>query len=228
MIIFTLNMNKPFRKPPLPQPPPVTDHTRTDASEVVSFFKTLLVFVLLAFLLRGSVVEAFKIPSESMKSTLLIGDHILVCKFSYGFRLPLMKRALMVYSMPKRGDVVVFTRPDDPSTSEEDESKINIIKRVVGLPGDMVEVRERTVFINGAALKEPYAQWLENGISEGNFAARIVPDGRVFLLGDNRDHSKDSRFWYPSHFLDIDLIKGRALMIYWSWQSLSRIGKLIR
>ena len=209
--------------PATPAGPP-----RSEASEIVSFFKTLLVFVLLAFMLRGSVVEAFKIPSESMKSTLLIGDHILVCKFSYGFRLPLMRRSLFMYSMPKRGDVVVFTRPDDPVTHDEDESSINIIKRVVALPGETVEVRNRAVYINGVAINEPYAQWLENGPRANDFPPEVVPAGHVFMLGDNRDHSKDGRFWYPSHFLDVELIKGRALMIYWSWESLTRTGKLIR
>ena len=195
-------------------------------SEVYSFFKTLAVFLLLAFLLRASVVEAFKIPSESMKPTLQKGDHILVSKFSYGFRIPFMKEVLFSYAAPKRGDVVVFTRPNEPGTLE-DESSINIIKRVVALPGERVAVRNRMLYIDGLPVPEEYARWLENGIPEGEFDESMVPPGHVFLLGDNRDHSKDSRFW-PYHFLNMDLIKGRALIIYWSWYSPTRIGQTIR
>ena len=198
----------------------------TDLSEIYSFFKTLAVFLVLAFLLRASVVEAFKIPSESMKPTLQKYDHILVCKFSYGFRLPFMREVLFSYSQPKRGDVVVFTRPDEPNTLE-DESSINIIKRVVALPGETVSVRDRTLYIDGVPQEEKYAIWEENGSPDGEFSPEVVPDGHVFLLGDNRDHSKDSRFW-PYHFLDMKLIKGRALMIYWSWSQFSRMGMIIR
>lgn len=197
-----------------------------EMSEVYSFFKTLAVFLVLAFLLRASVVEAFKIPSESMKPTLQRGDHILVSKFSYGLRLPFMREVLFSYAEPKRGDVVVFTRPDEVGTLE-DESAINIIKRVVALPGERIAVRNRMLYIDGVPHPEEYARWEENGIPEGEFDEALVPPGHVFLLGDNRDHSKDSRFW-AYHFLNTDLIKGRALIIYWSWYSLSRIGQPIR
>ncbi|RMD86250.1 MAG: signal peptidase I [Candidatus Dadabacteria bacterium] len=207
---------------------------RSFLREVFSFFKTLLLFLIIAFILRASFVEAYKIPSGSMIPTLRIGDHILVSKLSYGLRVPygiglpfrIKDTMLFQYDTPKRGDVVVFTRPDDPNT-EEDESAINIIKRVIGLPGDVVEVRGTQVFINGQPLDEPYARWVENGIPEGNFGPEKVPEGKVLLLGDNRDRSKDSRFWsYP--FLDISRIKGRALIVYWSWDSLKRIGTIIR
>lgn len=198
---------------------------KIDAAEVISFFKTLGFLLVLAMFLRASVVEAFKIPSGSMIPTLMIGDHILVSKFSYGLRAPFVKKMLYRYSQPERGDVVVFTRVDDPSTID-DESEINIIKRVVGLPGDTVEVRGTKVYINNAIYPESYARWEEGGIREGNFGPEKVPAGHVFLLGDNRDHSKDSRFWYDP-FLEMERIKGRALIIYWSWDSLKRIGTLI-
>lgn len=197
-----------------------------ELSEVYSFFKTLAVFLILAFLLRASVVEAFKIPSESMKPTLQKGDHILVSKFSYGFRLPFMREVVFSYAQPKRGDVVVFTRPDEPGTLE-DESSINIIKRVVALPGERVALRDRMLYIDGVPLPESYARWEENGIPEGEFSETLVPPGHVFLLGDNRDHSKDSRFW-AYHFLNMNLIKGRALIIYWSWYDIYRMGMIIR
>ena len=200
-------------------PPP------SPAQEVVSFIKTLAVFLIAALVLRASVVEAFKIPSGSMIPTLQIGDHILVSKFAYGFRVLGFTNSLFEFRNPERGDVVVFTRPDESETPE-DESAINIIKRVVGLPGDTVEVKGTKVYINGAEYPESYARWEEGGIREGNFGPDKVPDGHIFLLGDNRDHSKDSRFWqYP--FLDIRRVKGRALIIYWSWDSLKRIGTVI-
>lgn len=200
---------------------------RLDLQEVWSFFKTLAVFLAAAFVLRASVVEAFKIPSGSMIPTLRIGDHILVSKFSYGLRAPLVDTTLFDFDMPRRGDIVVFTRPDDPLTEHEDESSINIIKRVIGLPGDVVEVKNTRVYINNEVYNEPYARWDEGGIREGNFGPETVPPGHVFLLGDNRDHSRDSRFW-QTPFLEMNRIKGRALLIYWSWDDLSRIGMTIR
>ena len=199
----------------------------TFIEETISFFKTLAVFLAAAFLLKASVVEAFKIPSGSMLPTLQIGDQILVSKFSYGLRIPLRNETIFDFAAPQRGDVVVFTRPDDASTPNEDESSINIIKRVVGLPGDTIEVRGTRVFINNQPYLEPYARWELGGIREGNFGPDKVPPGHVLLLGDNRDHSRDSRFW-DSPFLPINRIKGRALMIYWSWEDLARMGKIIR
>jgi signal peptidase I len=202
--------------------------------EVLSFFRTLIVFLIIAFFLRASIVEAYKIPSGSMIPTLRIGDHILVNKLSYGFRLPygvalpfrVLDTMIWQYDSPRRGDVVVFTRPDEVDTTE-DESEINIIKRVIAIPGDVVEVRGASLFINGQIQNEPYARWLDNGIPEGDFGPERVPANHVLLLGDNRDRSRDSRFWsYP--FLEQSRIKGRAFIIYWSWDSLGRIFNIIR
>lgn len=194
--------------------------------EVLSFLKTLALFLAAAFILRASVVEAFKIPSLSMFPTLKVGDHILVNKLSYGLRAPLVKDSLFLFDTPERGDIVVFTRPDEPQTTE-DESSINLIKRVVGLPGETVELRGTQLFIDGKPLDEPYVRYEEHGIPDGYFGPQRIPDGHVFLLGDNRDHSKDSRFWREP-FLDLRLIKGRAFIIYWSWDSLGRIGTVLR
>ncbi|MBX7142982.1 MAG: signal peptidase I [Oligoflexia bacterium] len=205
---------------------PTIETARNDFSEILSFLKTLALFLAAAFILRASVVEAFKIPSLSMYPTLKEGDHILVSKLSYGFRLPLITNSIFGFAEPHRGDIVVFTRPDDPR-SPEDDSAINIIKRVIGLPGEKVEVRETKVYINDVPLDEPYAHYDFDGIPDGNFGPAVIPAGHIFLMGDNRDHSKDSRFWtYP--FLDISRVKGRALIIYWSWAGLSRIGTLLR
>lgn len=196
-------------------------------AEAVAFTKTLIVILGLAFLIRVQIVEPFKIPSGSMKPTLQVGDYILVLKFWYGLRLPFVKEPVVTWNHPSRGDVVVFTRPDDPASPDEDDSAIHIIKRVIGLPGDTVEVKGAQVFINGEALKEPYAQWVHGGSLEGYFGPHKVPEGHVLLLGDNRDESKDSRFWTVP-FLEEGRIKGKAVVVFWSWDSLSRIGNIIR
>lgn len=209
-----------------PATPEASTTKKSTGQEVVSFIKTLALFLVAAFLLRASVVEAFKIPSLSMFPTLKVGDHILVSKLSYGLRVPLMTESMFLFDTPKRGDIVVFTRPDEPGT-RDDESGINIIKRVVGLPGETVEVRGTRLLINGQEIEESYARYQEHGIPDGYFGPDRVPEGHVFLLGDNRDHSKDSRFWREP-FLDIHRIKGRALVIYWSWDSLKRIGTVVR
>jgi signal peptidase I len=203
---------------------------RSEIAEVISFFKTLSLFLLAAFLLQASVVQAFKIPSGSMIPTLKVGDHIFVSKFSYGLRLPFMTHTFWQYAMPKRGDVVVFTRPDDPLTPDEDDSDVNIIKRVIGLPGDLLEIQGTRVYINNQLLIEEYAKWDEQGLTSQKFGPEKVPEGHIFLMGDNRDHSKDSRFW-TQPFLDINRVKGRALIIYWNFSPrdlLSRMGKVIR
>ena len=206
--------------------PPGSETSPNKFQEAVSFLKTVIIFLIIAILLRGSVVEAFKIPSGSMIPTLRKGDHILVSKLTYGFRLPFVKETLFRYGEPKRGDVVVFTRPDE-QTTPEDESEINIIKRVIGLPGETVEVRATKVYINNQVLPELYARWEEGGIPEGNFGPVTVPEGHILMLGDNRDHSRDSRFW-SDPFLPLNRVKGRAFVIYWSWDSLTRIFTLIR
>lgn len=195
--------------------------------EFVSFLTTLGTILGIAIALRVCVIEPFKIPSGSMIPTLQVGDYILVLKFWYGFRLPFVTDSVVAWNEPKRGDVVVFTRPDETRTPDEDESAIHIIKRVVGLPGDAVEVRGAQVLINGEQLQESYSQWVEGGSFEGNFGPAVVPPGKILLLGDNRDQSKDSRFW-SDPFLDVRRIKGKAVLIFWSWDSLSRIGTVIR
>jgi signal peptidase I len=196
--------------------------------EIIENLKSLAVFIAIALLLRASVVEAFKIPSSSMENTLLIGDHILVNKLSYGVRLPLVKETVLQYDIPERGDIVVFTRPDDPSTPA-DESDTNVIKRVIGLPGDEVEVRGKAVIINGKVLQEKYPQYKYGG--QFNFGPKIIPENHVLLMGDNRDESHDSRRWHingePSPFLPATRIKGRAFVIYWNLNHLERMFDVI-
>ncbi len=187
------------------------------SDETKSLVKTVILLITIAYVLRASVVEAYKIPSSSMEPTLQIEDHILVNKLSYGLWLPFMKKSAVQYSEPQRGDVVVFTLPDDPTTPGIDESNTNIIKRVIGLPGETVEVRGKKVLINDKLLQdESYAQWKHDG--ETDFGPQRVPEGKVLLLGDNRDLSRDSRFW-NDHYLDMKRIKGRAFFIYLAFHS---------
>jgi signal peptidase I len=194
--------------------------------ETVSFIKTVIVLVALVIILRGSLIEAFKIPSGSMIPTLRIGDHILVSKLTFGFRVAFVDELIFQYAMPKHRDIVVFTRPNDPDTYI-DESEDNIIKRVIGLPGDEIEINGNRLYVNKILQDEPYARWERGGDPIGNFGPATVPDGHILVLGDNRDHSRDSRFW-RNPFLPIERLKGRALFVYWSWDNLDRIGTLIK
>lgn len=203
-----------------------TGHRGKFLAELFDLIKNLVVLVAIALTLRASVVEAFKIPSSSMEPTLQIGDHILVNKLSYGLHfLFFQQRSLWQYATPSRGDIVVFTRPDDPETSE-DETDTNLIKRVVGVPGDLIKVEGAKVFINGVVQDEPFARWLSGGSKD--FGPITVPAGRIFLMGDNRDFSKDSRFW-DNPFLEIERVKGRAFIIYWNSRGyLNRMLRIVR
>lgn len=188
-------------------------------------FKVFLAFIGCILLFKASVVEAFFVPSGSMVPTLAVRDYILVPKFIYGLRLPFFNRNIIQWRVPSRGDVVVFTRADDPRT-KVNESTQDLVKRVIALPGDIVEVNGPHVFINGKELEEPYAKWLHSGFAGGRFGPARVPQGEVFLLGDNRDESSDSRFWsYP--FVDTKRLKGRAMMVYWSGLDVSRVGTIV-
>lgn len=213
-----------------------------------------LIAAVVALFIRQFVVEAFKIPSGSMIPTLTIGDHLLVNKFIYGPRIPFTDIRIFSWKEPQRGEIIVFKYP-------EDESK-NFIKRIVGLPGDKLEIKKGALFINdrpvptvalGASEGKDQAsgspsydkpklleeqlglvkhtiQYLRDQ-SEYNFGPRLVPAESVFVMGDNRDNSQDSRFW---GFVKYDKILGRALIIYWSWDGndrwvrWERIGSLIR
>jgi signal peptidase I len=176
------------------------------------YAEAILVAVVLALFIRTFVVQAFKIPSGSMKPTLLVGDHILVNKFIYGVKLPFWDTTLIPISEPKRGDIVVFKFPEDP---EKD-----FIKRVIGIEGDVVEIRDKKVYLNGEPMDDPYGKHLDPHIIPGrarprdNFGPIKVPPDSLFVMGDNRDHSYDSRFW---KFVDLSKVKGKAFIVYWSW-----------
>jgi len=169
------------------------------------------VALVIALVVRTLLLQAFKIPSSSMENTLLVGDHIFVNKFLYGYHIPYTKGRILRFSTPKRGDIIVFVFPEDPGK--------DFIKRVIGLPGDTVEVRQKTVFVNGEPLGEPYTRFADGRNPESLVRTRDsmppvrVPEGKLFVMGDNRDRSYDSRFW---GFVDMDAVIGKALFIYFS------------
>ena len=180
------------------------------------YFESIVIAVILALFIRTFVVQAFKIPTGSMEPNLLIGDHLLVNKFVFAPTVSGVERALLPIRDVRRGDVVVFKYPEDPER--------DFIKRVIGLPGETIELKNHRIHINGMPLDEPYAHYLPRaagGVSETtsddvreNYGPAVVPAGAVFAMGDNRDNSQDSRYW---GFLPVQNIKGRALMIYWSF-----------
>lgn len=179
--------------------------------------EALFIALIMALVIRAFLVQAFSIPSGSMQPTLLIGDYLLVNKFGYGIRNPLTNKVWIPLSGPQRGDVAVFIFPQDPSK--------DYIKRVIGLPGDRIQITNKQVFINGKLFKTPQAVYDDplvmpapQGPAEAgrdNLGPLVVPPNSYFVMGDNRDHSYDSRFW---GFVPLDAFRGKALIIYFSWQ----------
>ncbi len=188
------------------------------------YAEAAVIAVLLALFIRTFVVQAFKIPSGSMEPTLLVGDHILVNKFIYGVKLPYLRKTIIPVSDPQREDVVVFIYPVDKSK--------DFIKRVIGVPGDTIEMTGSRVLINGKPFQDNHAFYADSRDKSGqnlNSASKIgpvtVPRDHFFVMGDNRDHSYDSRFW---GFVPSEAIKGKAFIIYWSWPNWKRFLHLIQ
>ena len=184
-------------------------------STIREYFESIVIAVILALFIRTFVVQAFKIPTGSMEENLLIGDHLLVNKFVFGPTAGIDRAVLPVRDI-KRGDVIVFKYPVEPER--------DFIKRVIGLPGDTIELRAKKVYVNGQPLDEPYVHFLTTS-SEGSevtsmdvrerYGPVTVPSDQYFVMGDNRDNSQDSRYW---GFLPRSYVKGRAMMIYWSYE----------
>jgi signal peptidase I len=197
-------------------------------SALREYAEALAVALVVALFVRCFVVQAFRIPSGSMLPTLQIGDHLLVNKFIYGVRLPILGTLLIPVSTPQRGDVVVFLYPADLSQ--------DFIKRVIGVGGDVVQIRDKRVYINGKLWKDTHAYFAEGiravhgNSARDNFGPVRVPRGQLFVMGDNRDRSYDSRFW---GFVNLSEVRGKALLIYWSWDAKDhqvrwrRIGEVI-
>lgn len=196
--------------------------------------EAVIIAFLIAIVIRTFAIQAFKIPSGSMLQTLQIGDHILVNKILLGTPIDIPFTNINLFHMPgirdpKRGDIIVFKYPEDPNR--------DFIKRTIAVGGDTVEVKDKVLYVNGDRMQEPYAQYVDNEVrrkgidKRDNFGPFHVPQGSVFVMGDNRDQSYDSRFW---GVVDLKQIKGKAMIIYWSWDGektlprFNRIGKLVK
>jgi signal peptidase I len=196
------------------------------------YLEPILIAVLIALFIRAFVVQAFKIPSSSMEPTLLVGDYLLVNKFIYGLRIPYTNIKFFQYKKPQRGDIIVFIYPKDPTK--------DFIKRVIGTEGEKVQVLHNKIYINDKLIDDPWghfqiSQQLGYFPMMENFGPAVVPKDSLFVMGDNRDNSQDSRFW---GFVRVNEVKGKALIIYFSWDSnaqdplnkirWARFGNLIR
>jgi len=197
-------------------------------SKLWEYTKAIGTALIFALIIRTYIVQAFKIPSGSMIPTLLVGDHILVNKFIYGTSLPFNDKKILVLTQPKKGDIVVFKYPEDLDK--------DFIKRVVGVGGDIVDEKNKVIFVNGKPVSEIYTQHtdkvsINRDDPRDNFGPYLVPDGKLFVMGDNRDQSYDSRYW---GYVDLKLVKGKAMIIYWSWDSIKkfprfgRIGDIVK
>jgi signal peptidase I len=187
-------------------------------STLREYAEAAAIAILLALFIRAFVVQAFKIPSGSMEPTLLVGDHILVNKFIYGIKIPYLQATLIPICDPGPGDIIVFIYPEDKSK--------DFIKRVIGIPGDKIQMQGKQVLVNGLPFDDKYGFYDEKtGGSSRSFGPVVVPKDHYFVMGDNRDHSLDSRFW---GFVPSTAIKGKAFIIYWSWPNWQRFLHLVR
>ncbi len=188
-------------------------------STVREYFESICIAVILALFVRTFVVQAFKIPTGSMENNLLIGDHLLVNKFVFAPTMTALERTLLPIDPIARGDIIVFKFPQDPDR--------DFVKRVIGLPGETIEMRNKRVFVNGTRLDEPYVHFLfppaedegqtvdVSGLGvQVNYGPVQVPADHYFMMGDNRDNSEDSRFW---GFMPRSYVKGKALFVYFSF-----------
>ncbi len=202
---------------------------KKNKSKVREYAEAIIIAVIIALFVRTFVVQAFKIPSGSMKPTLQIGDHILVNKFIYGVKIPYIQKTLIPINEPEREDIVVFLFPQDRTK--------DFIKRVIGVGGDVIEIRNKKIFLNGSPCSDIHGAHTDNLILPSSIQPRDnmgpvkVPVGSIFVMGDNRDQSYDSRFW---GFVKLKDVMGKAFIIYWSWNGndhrvrWKRFGKVLR
>jgi signal peptidase I len=200
---------------------------------IKEYLEPIAIAILIALFIRTFVVQAFKIPSGSMEPTLQVGDHLLVNKFIYGIKFPFIETKYFQFKKPQRGDIIVFIYPKDRSK--------DFIKRVIGTEGEKVEIVHNKIYINNQLIDDPWGRYDETALSTKylqpmeRFGPVMVPANSVFVLGDNRDNSQDSRFW---GFVNVNEVRGKALIIYFSWDRYAqnllgkvrwmRFGKLIR
>ena len=192
-------------------------------SKIREYVEIIATAVILALIVRALVIQSYHIPSESMENTLLKGDFLFANKFIYGAKIPFVDWYLPTVRQPKPNDIVIFKFPGDEKT--------DYIKRCVAVEGQTVEVRDKKLIIDGVVQEEDYVKYVYGDVQRRNFGPIVVPKDHVFVMGDNRDNSFDSRFWGP---LDKKLLRGKALFIYFSidykkhWLRFSRIGDIIR
>ncbi|MDR2302941.1 MAG: signal peptidase I [Deltaproteobacteria bacterium] len=198
-----------------------TDKTQDKAPKLVGFaafkaqvweYSKAIAFALfLALTIRSFVIQAFHIPSGSMIPTFLEGDRVMVTKFVYGVRNPFTNNVLFKTGLPKRGDVVIFRYPLEP--------EVDFVKRVIGLPGEKIQIIRGKIFINDQPIDDPHGHYDNPYItgSARDYGPSIVPDESYFMMGDNRDYSNDSRSWGTVH---ISFLRGKAWRLYWSWDTL--------
>jgi len=177
------------------------------------WIEPVLIAFVLAMIIRSFIMAPFKIPSGSMEDTLLVGDQLMAVKFTYGFRMPFANKFIVRFSDPKPGEVIVFKYPQDPSK--------DFIKRCIAVGGQTVEIRDKVVFVDGVKQDNPkYCKFIDPQILPAEYGPRdnmppeTVPEGYMFVMGDNRDNSNDSRFW---NYVPYENIIGKAVIIWWSW-----------
>ena len=185
---------------------------RRPKSLLREYVEAIVYALLLTVALRAFVLQAFRIPSESMLDTLLVGDYLFVNKLDYGPKVPFTETRLPGFRKPQPGDIIVFQYPDDP--------RRDYIKRCVAVGGQTVEVKDKVLYVDGQKQVEPYVKHIDptnhpaTFDPRDNYGPQQVPPGHLFMMGDNRDNSNDSRFWGP---VNMSLVKGRAMFLYWSW-----------
>jgi len=181
-------------------------------SKIKEYAEAIIIAILIAVVIRTFIVQAYKIPSRSMVPTLVVGDHLLVNKFIYGVKIPFFRKTIIPISNPERGDIIVFVYPVDRSK--------DFIKRVIGVGGDKIEIRDKVILLNDKPFKDSFGIFTDSRIfpstmqPRDNYGPVVVPDGSLFVMGDNRDESADSRFW---GLVDLKDVEGKAFIIYWSW-----------
>ncbi len=183
-------------------------------SKMQEYIEAIIIAILIAVFIRTFIIQAFKIPSRSMVPALLVGDHLLVNKFIYGVKIPFFRKTIIPVTQPERGDIVVFIYPNDRSK--------DFIKRVIGISGDKIEIKNKKIFLNGKEYTDSYGIYSDSITYPGdmqprdNYGPVTVPQESLFVMGDNRDESADSRYW---GFVDLKDVEGKAFIIYWSWNS---------
>jgi signal peptidase I len=200
----------------------IKEHYSTFKKFRKEWIEPVIFALILAGIIRTFIIQPFKIPSGSMEDTLLVGDHLMAVKFLYGTKIPFTDKRILKIRDPEAGDIIVFKFPDDPSK--------DFIKRCIATGGQRVEIKDKVVYVDGVEQKLPeHAKFVEDFIlphnHRDNISEFVVPDDMLFMMGDNRDNSNDSRFW---GYVPYKNIIGKAFIIYWSWDKDSSLVRHVR